>query len=262
MGKKPKIVAIIQARMAASRLPGKVLLEIGDRPMLGWVLERTHRAETLDAVVVATTDDPSDDPVAEYCEAQGYPVYRGSQFDVLDRYYQAAMQYQADVVVRITADCPLIDPQIIDQTILALFGEEVEAWTPHFDFTANRLPPPWGRTYPIGLDVEVCTMDALTTAWQETTQKHHREHVMPYLYENTERFRVKVIHNQTDEGAQRWTVDTPEDLALVREVITHFEGDDFAWLDILALFQSHPELAKINAGVQHKTVTDVDTRIG
>ena len=247
-----KIIAIIQARRAASRLPNKVLLDIAGEPMLVRVVERTRRAKSLDGVVVATTTDPFDDAVEALCRQRGYDCYRGSMYDVLDRYYQAARVHQADIIVRITADCPVIDPQVIDETVQALFGEQRQGY-PKYDFAANRLPPPWKRTYPIGLDTEVCTFTALETAWKEAVQPHQREHVMPFFYEQPERFRIQLVNYADDLGALRWTVDTAEDLALVRRMYDHFGGrDDFSWLDVLSLVQSQPDLGQINAAVQHK----------
>ena len=155
-------------------------------------------------------------------------------YDVLDRYYQAARLYAADVVVRITADCPVIDPGVIDETVRALFGGQGRG-APVYDFSANRLPPPWKRTYPIGLDTEVVTFTALETAWKEAAQPHQREHVMPFFYEQPERFRTRLVDYSRDLGALRWTVDTAEDLALARRIYAHFGGrDDFSWLDVLS----------------------------
>ena len=251
---RPRTVAIVQARMAASRLPGKVLLDIHGQPMLVRVIERARRARGLDLVAVATTDQPGDDPVEALCRARGCPVYRGSQFDVLDRYYRAAVQFQAEVVVRITADCPVIDPDVIDHTLDEFFRAGV-------DFAANRLPPPMGRTYPIGLDTEVCTFAALERAWREATETFEREHVMPYLYDTDGRFRVLLVNHDPDYGALRWTVDTPEDLDVIRAVYARFEGrDDFSWLDVLALQQREPDLFQANVNVHHKGLRDVDDR--
>ncbi len=284
-----KTVAIIQARMASTRLPGKVLLDIAGQPMLVRVVERSRRAQTLDQVVVATTTDPSDDPIAALCAERGYPCTRGSQHDVLDRYYQTARRYQADIIVRLTADCPVMDPDLIDETVRALFGtnallEHSETGNHEaqivFDFAANRLPPPWGRSYPIGLDIEVCTFAALERAWAEAAQPYQREHVMPYLYEDERSvhfsslqlipphpqappgfFRVLHLHHIPDYGTLRWTVDTAEDLELVRAIFSRFPGrDDFSWREVLALFEREPELAALNAGVRHKGYTDVDER--
>jgi len=264
---KTRIVAIIQARMAASRLPGKVLLEIEGRPMLGWAVERTRLAQTIDEVVVATTDNPADDEVEAYCRRQGYACYRGSQFDVLDRYYQAARLYKADVIVRITADCPLIDPGVIDATVSVFLGHPssvIGLPSPvggPYDFAANRLPPPWKRTFPIGLDTEVCSFAALETAWRQAQEPHQREHVMPFLYEQPERFSILHFTHDPDYGDLRWTVDTLTDLELVRQIVRRFPGRiDFTWLEVLALVQREPELAQINAQVQAKNYREVDNR--
>jgi len=278
MMNSPRTVAIIQARMGSTRLPGKVLLDIAGRPMLSYVVERTRRAHTIHDVVVATTIETEDDPVAEFCAAQGYACTRGSLHDVLDRYYQAARQNCADLVVRITADCPLIDPSLIDLTVNAFLGQapmqphwktnsdQIAATaqqhaTNYYAFAANRLPPPWGRTYPIGLDVEVCTLEALELAWQEASQPHQREHVMPFFYDHLERFRILLVNHPVDHGSLRWTVDTPADLELVRRIFAHFpDRDSFSWLEVLDLFQRQPELTEINAAVPAKDYRQVDSR--
>ena len=251
---QPRVVAIIQARMSSSRLPGKVLRPIAGRPMLSWVVERTRQATLVDTVVVATTEDPSDDPLAAFCVEQGYPVFRGSLYDVLDRFVQTARAYQADIVVRITADCPLIDPNVIDLTITRLIESKA-------DFAANRLPPPWHRTYPIGLDVEVVSMPALERAWREATEKYEREHVLPYLYDQPGRFKVEVLDTEPDYGHLRWTVDTSADLAMLQQLASYLpEGLRFSWQDVLDIWQSHPDLAEINADIHHKKFNDVDER--
>lgn len=240
--------------MNSSRLPGKVLKDILGKPMLVWVVERTARSQRVQAVAVATTTDASDDPIEKLCREHGIPCWRGSQFDVLDRYYQAARFTQADVIVRLTGDCPLIDPQIIDRTIEAFFQQGV-------DFAANRLPPPWKRTYPIGLDVEVCSFAALERAWREASQPYEREHVMPYLYDEPERFRTVLVNTEPDYGHLRWTVDTPEDLEFIRQVVEKLKDrDGFSWLDVLNVLQQHPELVEINAEIRHKVFNEVDER--
>ena len=288
---RPKTIAIIQARMGATRLPGKVLCDIAGQPMLVRVVERTRRASLLDGFIVATTTEVQDDALYELCRERGYPCYRGKQQDVLDRYYQASRQTGAEVVVRITADCPVIDPDLIDETTKLVTGRS-SLITHHalrithhasLDFAANRLPPPWGRTYPIGLDVEVCTFAALERAWKEATEPYQREHVMPYLYEGvslvtrhsslatrhsslatgiTPRgFHVALLNHDPDYGALRWTVDTPEDLELIHQVYARFGGrDDFGWLEILALFEREPELARINAVIKAKNLTESEKR--
>jgi spore coat polysaccharide biosynthesis protein SpsF len=273
--------------MGSSRLPGKVLLDLNGQPMLRRVVERTRMAKTIDRVVVATTTEPSDDPVVELCAELGYACSRGSLYDVLDRYYQAARQFEAKNIVRITADCPLIDPEVVDRTVQAFFGqitkddvllsssktvsnplkqqpaatEQPAASEQPYDFVANRLPPPWGRSYPIGLDTEVCTFEAMEAAWNEAAAKHQREHVMPFFYENLERFRVLLVNHPENFGTLRWTVDTAEDLEALRQIYAHFPGrDDFSWLEVLTLYQREPELTQINAQVQHKHYRQVDER--
>ncbi len=277
-----RVVAIIQARMASSRLPGKVLLDIAGQPMLARVAARTARAESVDRVLVATTTDASDDDVAALCAARELPCTRGSQFDVLGRYYQAARAWDAGVIVRVTADCPAIDPALIDEAVRALVHglptavDESASSSPAFDFVANRLPPPFHRSFPIGLDVEVCTFAALERAWKEGHEPQHREHVMPYLYEGVQLsplnpecsigvsprgFRIAQLNHVRDLGACRWTVDTPEDLEFMRAVYTRFGGrDDFSWNDLLRLVEREPQLAQINSAVRHKTLHDVDER--
>lgn len=265
----PRVVAVIQGRMSSSRLPGKILADIAGQPMLQRVFIRTSRAATVTETMFATTTDPADDPVAEYCSFSGIPFTRGSLFDVLDRYYQAAQRANADVVVRVTADCPAIDPALIDDVVNTLLSEE-------YDFAANRLPPPFHRTYPIGLDVEACTFEALEKAWKESKETFHREHVMPYFYEGIELarqsrtletgisprgFKVALLHHTSDFGDYRWTVDTLQDLEFIRQVYSRFDGrDDFSWEQVLDLVHNEPKLLEINAGVKHKTLKDIDER--
>jgi spore coat polysaccharide biosynthesis protein SpsF len=266
---KPRIVAIIQGRMSSSRLPGKILADIAGQPMLARVFTRTSRSATVTETIFATTTDSTDDPVAEYCDFSGIPFTRGSQFDVLDRYYQAALQSKAGVIVRITADCPVIDPALIDNVVNTLLEDK-------YDFVCNRLPPPWHRTYPIGLDVEACTFEVLAKAWNEAKEPQHREHVMPYFYEGVELttvnrqlqtgvsprgFKIALLHHTTDFGDYRWTVDTPEDLEFMRQIYSRFNGrDEFSWKEVLDLVHDEPGLMEINAGVRHKTLKDIDKR--
>lgn len=250
-----KIVAIIQARMGSSRLPGKVLRDIHGKPMLIWVVERVRKAARVSEVMVATTDDAGDDLIEQVCANNRIPCYRGNVFDVLDRYYQAALEAEADIVVRITADCPLIDPGLIDLVIDRFLEEKV-------DFAANRLPPPYKRTYPIGLDVEIVSFSALEKAWKEAKEKHEREHVLPYLYDVPGRFKILTVDYKKDLGSYRWTVDTEPDLRFVREIFKLLpDRENFSWLDVLELVQQSPHLMEINADINHKTYKDVDARI-
>jgi len=277
-----RVIAIVQARMGSSRLPGKVLMDLAGEPMLGRVVERARRARLLDDVVLATTTESSDDAIDTYCRSKGIPCSRGSHFDVLDRFHSTAREAKADIVVRITADCPLVDPTLLDDAVRVLIGSGRELSTgvsetsTTFDFVANRLPPPWKRTYPIGLDVEVCAFAALEHAWREAVQPKDREHVMPFLYEGVrlvllrpllltgtspQGFRIAVIDHSEDLGYHRWTVDTSEDLEFLRQVYAHFGARaDFSWLEVLELLHRRPELASINASIRHKSLRDTDER--
>lgn len=250
----PGVAAIIQARMGSSRLPGKVLKDIGGEPMLFRVVVRARRARTVGRVIVATTTDAADDPVEAFCLSRGITCFRGDPHDVLDRYYQAAVLFGVRTIVRLTADCPVIDPGEIDRTVDAFNAAGV-------DFAANRLPPPWKRTTPIGMDTEVAAFDALARAWREAEAMYAREHVMPYLYEEDGRFKVLLADHDPDLGYLRLTVDTPEDLVLIRKVFAYFENtDDFSLDEILALLDKHPELLQVNASVIHKNFKDIDQR--
>lgn len=269
-------VAIIQARLSASRLPGKVLLDIAGEPMLTRVVERTRGSQLIDQVVVATSFDKSDDPIEDFCKQREYPYFRGSLHDVLDRYYQAAVQFSADIVVRITADCPIIDPSLIDLTILSFYDrgpsvlsrdqtistnkrQLVSGISPAWDFAATRLPPPWKRTFPIGLDTEVCTLSALKSAWKFAEAPYQREHVMPFLYERNQEFQVLVLNHVPDFGTVRLTVDTAEDLELLNLIYEKIgQRIGFSWYEVLDLLEKEPELMQINAGVKHKDFRDFE----
>ena len=246
----PRVVAIVQARMGSTRLPGKVLTEIGGVPMLVRVVERARRSREVHDVWVATTTERDDDAIERLCRERGYPLYRGSTQDVLDRFVQAARLAKADVIVRLTADCPLLDPALVDLTVRAFLDS-----SPPADLVVNRLPG--ARTYPIGLDTEVVARPALERAWREAREPHQREHVLPFLYDPPGRFRVVRLDAEEDYGALRWTVDTRQDLEFVRQVVSRLRSDgEFGWRDVLALVQTEPALALINADVPHKTHRD------
>lgn len=254
MIQKQKIAAIIQARMTSSRLPGKVLIDIAGHPMLYHVIKRVYSAQMVDQIVVATTDDPADDPIEEFCNSNRFLCFRGHPFDVLDRYYQAASKFQADIIVRITADCPIMDPILIDSLLQSFLDADV-------DFAANRLPPPWKRTYPIGLDIEIVRFKALEKAWQEAETQFEREHVMPYFYDQPGRFKILLAHHEPDYGEKRWTVDTPLDLAMVNKIFGYFSPRiDFSWMEVIDLIKRNPELENINISVSAKNVDEVDNR--
>lgn len=239
----PRVVAIIQARMGSTRLPGKVLADIQGHPMLWHVVQRVRAARSLDEVVVATTTEAADDAIGILCGQLEVSCFRGSEKDVLDRYYQAARQLEAEAVVRITSDCPLIDPEVIDKTVRAFLSEDA-------DYASNSLV----RTYPRGLDTEVMTFEALKTAWSEAHQHYERAHVTPYLYENPKRFKIVSVTNEEDHSAPRWTVDTPGDLEFVRAVYSRFKNERFLLEDALKLMEREPHLAQINRSVMQKAL--------
>lgn len=236
-------VCIIQARMGSERLPGKVLLPILDQPMLQWVVMRVKRARLIDGVVVATTDLSSDDTIADLCQHHGWRCFRGSETDVLDRYYGASAG--ADHVVRVTSDCPVIDPAVIDYVVAAY-----RAAVPSAHYASNTLM----RTYPRGLDVEVFSRDALVEAWQADTDPGWREHVTPFFYRHPERFHLLDVTNPVDYSPYRLTVDTPEDLSLIRRVYDAFGHGEFHWRDLIALLQAHPDWLDLNRDVTQKSV--------
>ena len=238
-----KVVAIIQARMGSSRLPGKVLEDIAGRSMLYRVVSRLRAAQLIDQLLVATTTLAKDDAIVEECQNCGVPSYRGDEGDVLDRYFRAAESGRADVVVRITSDCPLIDPEITDKTIRAFLREQPA-------YASNTLV----RTYPRGLDTEVISRSALTRAWREARQPYEREHVTPYIAEHPADFQLLSVTGAEDYSAHRWTVDTLEDLAFVRAIYSRHEDAMFSWREVLKLLEREPELADLNRSVMQKAM--------
>lgn len=243
-GDAMKTLVIIQARMGSSRLPGKVLADIAGQPMLAHVVNRVRYAKGIDDVVVATSVESRDDALASLCLERGWSCFRGDHHDVLDRYYQAAAAFGGDVIVRITADCPLIDPEIIE----AVAGRVLES-NGQIDYCSNVISP---RTFPRGLDAEAFTRATLNRCWIEATDGACREHVTPYVYRNPDKFRLAGCFNDTDESGHRWTVDTPEDMQLIRQIFSHFGTYEFRWRDVLTAFRQHPEWLQINAHVQQK----------
>jgi len=249
------VMCIVQARMGSSRLPGKVLAEIvPGETVLERVVTRLRRAASVDHIVVASTVEIEDDAIAAACVEYDVACFRGSTFDVLDRFVQAAGTVpDADVIVRVTADCPFVDPALVDELVSELRQGS-------FDYVSNRLPPPHSRTFPVGLDVEVCTRESLETAWREATQAHQREHVTPFLYEQENAFRLKIVDLVRDLSHHRWTLDTPEDLAVVRALAEAVGSEPFGWEEILEATRKDPSIERANQGQSQKNVTDVDYR--
>lgn len=232
------IVAVIQARMGSHRLPGKVLADIGGQTMLLHQLGRVAHAKRIDAIVVATSVLEEDDAVANVASQAGIQVYRGSINDVLGRVQGAGKMANAQHIVRLTADCPMSDPQIIDE-VVALHMNHSN------DLTANVVE----RTYPDGLDVEVCAMSALAHAAKHATSDADREHVTTYMYRARKNFQIGSVRYERDLSKLRWTVDFPEDLAFARDVFAEFpqREDRFSMHDVLELLERKPELSEKNA---------------
>lgn len=241
-----KTVAIIQAHMGSSRLPGKVLKDLAGRSVLERVVRRTQRCREIDQVLVATSTLPVDEALVAACGKLDVPVFRGSESDVLDRFTQAARAYQADTCVRITSDCPLIDPGVSDDIV-----RRFKAAVPPVDYASNKIP----QSFPRGLDTEVFTREALERAWRDARQPYERAHVTIYLYEHPQQFRLLSVVSDVDRADWRWTLDTPEDYEFLRQVYQRFGGaDDFAWQDVLALLAREPHLRQINAHIRQKAV--------
>lgn len=245
MTSHPSVALIVQARTGSSRLPGKVLAPILGEPMLRRVLERLERTDVAARLVVATTALERDDPVADVAAAAGAEVFRGDEADVLDRYYRAARRVGADVVVRITADCPLIDPEIVTRCVDAFRGGG-----PGLAYVSTGID----STFPRGLDTEVVAFEALEAAHREATEPADREHVTPFIWRQPERFPALEVSAPRDLGRMRWTVDTAADLEFVRRVYEALHPRDpaFGHRDVLALLERRPQLQAINAHVPQK----------
>jgi spore coat polysaccharide biosynthesis protein SpsF len=232
------VLCILQARVSSTRLPGKVLKPILGEPMLARQIERIGRAERVDALTVATSDEASDDGVAALCERLGVACYRGSLHDVLDRFYEAAQTTRPSHVMRLTGDCPLTDPAILDALVeLHLAGG--------FDYSSNVEE----RTYPDGLDAEIFRHDLLVRAWREATSPYDREHVTPFMRRAVPGNRRGILKDRIDRSSLRWTVDFPEDFAFVSRVFEELYSSDprFGAEDVHRLLVAHPEIAAVNA---------------
>lgn len=243
MKRKTHIVAILQARMNATRLPGKPLKKVLAKPLLSYELERLKRAKTLDQIVVATTTGPQDQQIVDLCKMENVLVFRGSEEDVLNRYYNAAKQFDADIVVRVTGDCPLIDPEVVDRVVNFYLNHQ-------YDYVSNtRL-----LTYPRGLDVEVFSIKLLEKAVSEAKLPSEREHVTPYFYLHPELFKIGNVACEIDLSKHRWTVDTEEDFQLITKIIETLypKKSDFVMNDVLELLKMHPEWITINAHIKQK----------
>ena len=237
------IVAIIQARMGSTRLPSKVLMDLNGVPMLQYQVDRIKQSKLIDQVLVATSVLPQDDEIASFCENNNILSFRGSEDDVLSRYYHAAKECNADAIVRLTADCPMLDPEVIDKTI-ALFQQD------NIDYAANTVPPESSK-YPDGSDVEVFSMFALKRAYQEATNEEDREHVTFYFWKSKQKdtFKTAQLSNHEDFSKYRFTVDYPEDYEVVKMIDDELKKkNQFGSLEeIVEILNNHPEIVELNS---------------
>ena len=233
------ILGIIQARMGSSRFPGKVLANLAGRPLLLHVVRRLQRSARVSRVIVAATGGPGDDVLERFCESHQVAIFRGSEQDVLDRYYRLALAEGAQTIVRVTADCPMLDAAIVDRVI-----DEFERGP--WDYASNVIPP----TFPDGLDTEVFSFQTLERTWREATLKSEREHVTPYIYNHTEMFSIGRVENPTDLSGHRWTVDHPEDLLFVAKVFELVGRPVFGMNDVLDVLKRYPEVLTINSSIK------------
>jgi spore coat polysaccharide biosynthesis protein SpsF len=247
MRETKKIVAVIQARLTSTRLPKKIMLNLRGKPLLWHVVERVKRAKMIDRIVLAIPDSSNNDELELFIKKSGWNLFRGSENDVLSRYYHAAIQYGADVIVRITSDCPLVDPKIIDETINIHFRDGN-------DYTAVGSE----GGFPRGLDVEVFNFKSLDIAYSKAVEKSEREHVTLFIYQNSKLFKIQFIEasGTLRRPDIRLTVDTEEDLLLVREIYSALNncGNHFSTQDVIAIIDENPHLQSINKHVVQKDI--------
>ena len=233
-----KVVAIVQARMGSTRLPGKVLADIHGQPMLRWLLDRIQSIQEIDEILIATTKNNEDDVLERWVRVEHVACFRGSENDVLDRFFRCAEGRAADIIVRVTADDPLKDPGVIRQAVAMVRDN------PEVDYCSNSLNP----TYPEGLDIEVFRYGALMRAHQEAELSSEREHVTPYIWKNPKKFKLASLEFGRDLSHWRWTVDKPADLAFVRAVYGEFKDRPLVpFMDIVSFLEQNPHIAEINA---------------
>jgi len=235
-----KVAAIVQARVSSTRLPKKILKDIVDKPLLWHLIMRLKSAKQINQIIIATTSKKEDNSIVKLAKETAVESFRGSEEDVLDRYYQAAKKYKVEIIVRITADCPLADPKLVDKIIKCFLNN-------NFDYISNVHPP----TYPDGLDVEVFSYATLEKTWRKAEKLSEREHVTSYIWKHPEIFKLGNVENEKDLSCMRWTVDEKRDLKFVKEIYRRLYKNNkiFYMEDILNLLKNEPELSKINRGI-------------
>ena len=238
MGLTMKVIAIVQARMNSARLPGKVLMPLANKPVLAHIIERLSYCKLVENILIATSHEDSDDSIAEYCENNNIDYYRGSLDDVLDRYYQAAKTYHAETILRITADCPVIDPIVVDAVIAGYLSNKYDLYG-------------LGGEFPDGLDCTVFSFTALEKAWKRAKLKSEREHVCPYIEKNPQMFNNGMLELFRGLDKHRWTLDMPSDYKLLSKIFDQLyrEQSPFLTHEILQFIQRNPKLQAINSDI-------------
>lgn len=250
-GEHMSVVCIMQARTGSTRLPEKILKIINNKTVLEHDIDRVLKAKTVDELVIATTERDEDNVIVDIAKNCSVGHFRGSEDNVLSRYYFAAKKYNAEIVIRITSDCPLIDPEIIDDMVNEFIKLRS---TENLDYLSNKIK----MTYPRGLDVEVFSFDALERTFLEATQKFEKEHVTPYIYLNPDKFKIKNYENDTDYSMFRWTLDTEEDFLLIKTIYDHLYDENrmFLFKDILKYVLENPEISKLNDHIRQKELNE------
>jgi len=234
------IIAIIQARMGSSRLPKKIMLELEGKTALERVIERVRACRLVDDIVIATTTETRDAETASFCEKRGIKFFRGSENDVLDRFYRAALHFKADQIVRVTSDCPMIDPAVIEKVISLHLKTKA-------DYTSNVLK----ESFPDGQDVEILSFGALKKAWESARLQSEREHVTTFIRNHPEIFKLQNVENGQDLSSKRWTLDQAEDYEFIKSIYKALVGKSplFGMDEVLDYLRKHPELEKHNAHI-------------
>lgn len=242
-----RIEIFVQARMGSTRLPGKILKQVLGKPLLLYQIERLKEVTLADCCRILTTTEKADDQIVSFCKDHGIPVFRGPEEDVLSRYHQAALEYRPDAIVRVSSDCPLIDPKVVND-IIRTYRDGFPQW----EYVSNCIT----RTFPRGLDAEIFSFEALDKAFRLSIDKGEREHVTLHMYRHPELYRLRNVTNSEDLSDYRWTVDTTEDFELIKRILEHLypRKPDFRMQDVLQLLNEHPDWKRINEGVKQKEV--------
>ncbi|TGK09962.1 acylneuraminate cytidylyltransferase [Leptospira fletcheri] len=241
-----KTAFIVQARMTSTRLPGKILKKVIDKTLLEYQIERLQRVRLVDGIIIATTTNESDQPVVDLCERMNIPYYRGSESDVLSRYYEAATQFGVENIIRVTSDCPIIDPEILSEIVQSYFMYQKSG----VDYVSNTLE----RSFPRGMDAEIFSYKTLSAAHRAAFDPSDREHVTPYIYKNPSLFSLRSVINSIDESSFRLTVDTQEDYELIKIIIETLypENPEFGVKQVIEFLNKNPEYIKINEHIAQK----------